>query len=142
MEKFASEVADVLRLKKQRNRLSITAIPSSKKLSDSNYDKRFEDMFGILTELLPKLTVEWPILAKESISSAHKDGSRNPDEIMQNYKWNGFMYGNPKEILVFDDVITTGSHFRAVSKFLRSNRYKGKIIGIFWARSVWPCLFS
>ena len=117
---------------------SVTAVPGSKSKSEAEYSNRFEDMLDELKVLRPNIQIEWPIEIQQTVEPSHASGSRVPIVLKQNYKWNGFK-GNPPEILVvFDDIITTGSHFRAFSDFLRDNGFTGKIVGIFWARSVYP----
>ena len=39
-------------------------------------------------------------------------------------------------LIIFDDVLITGTHFGAVSDFLKKNGYKGEIVGVFWARTI------
>ena len=50
--------------------------------------------------------------------------------------WKGFKKSFDK-IGVIDDVLTTGSHFRAMSDFFKENGYEGQIIGIFLSRAVY-----
>ena len=121
--------------------LTITFIPSSKVKNDIEYNNRFEDLFKKLLESRPNLSVEWPVTIKKTVRTSRYGGPREPTLIKQNYKWNGFKKNTPPKILcILDDVLTTGAHFRAISDFLKENRYKGIIVGIFWARTVWPSL--
>ena len=119
----------------------ITSVPSSKAKNDPDYDSRFEDLFTELLKSRPNLSDEWPVTIKKTVRTSRHGGPREPTLIKQNYKWNGFKKTTPPKILcIFDDVLTTGAHFRAMSDFLRENDYKGKIVGIFWAKTVWPSL--
>ena len=118
-------------------KISITAIPSSKHRSDPKYDRRFEDLFQELLKSRPSLKVEWPIEVIKTLPSSHQEGRRDPEPIKRNYTWKGFSQKSPpKRLCVFDDVLTTGAHFRAVSDFLRENDYEGQIIGVFWSRAI------
>ena len=128
---------EIEKLFKMDLRISITAIPSSKHSSHLEYDNRFEDLFNELLKSRPNLNTEWPIEIKQTSHASHTEGTRNPEHIKRNYVWRGFEK-KPKTLCVFDDVLTSGAHFRAVSDFLRKNGYKGRIIGIFWSRTTFP----
>ena len=116
---------------------ALTAVPSSKTKDHPEYNNRFEDLFKEILRSLPGWWVEWPVEIKENQDPAHRSGKRSPEFFKKNYIWNGFKYKEPKVLYVFDDVITTGSHLRAMSDFLRENKYTGKIIGICWAKTIW-----
>ena len=116
--------------------ITITAIPSSKDKAHPEYDHRFEDLFTELLKSRPSLKVEWPIEVKETRQASHLSGERNPEDIKKNYIWKGFEDSRIKKLCVFDDVLTTGANFRAMSDFLMENRYAGRIIGIFWSRVI------
>lgn len=116
-------------------KIVLTAVPSSRKKGDPEYTNRFEDLFQEILNSHPKWIVEWPIEIKETTVSSHNSGPRNPDLLMENYIWKGFKHGEPEVLHVFDDVITTGAHLRAVSDFLRAHNYKGDIIGVCWAKT-------
>ena len=115
---------------------TITAVPSSKAKNDPEYDNRFEDLFEELKKSRPNLNIEWPIEIKQTIKSTHLSGDRDPETFKQNCFWKGFRKDHPKILIVFDDVLTTGGHFKAVSDFLKKNGYKGEIVGVFWARAI------
>ena len=114
----------------------LTAVPSSKTKDHPEYNNRFEDLFRELLQSLPRWLVEWPVEIKEDQEPVHLSGERNLELFKQNYIWKGFKNKEPKILCIFDDVITTGSHLRAMSDFLRENKYKGKIIGICWAKTI------
>ena len=61
----------------------------------------------------------------------------NPEEKAKNYKINEVVANpSPSLIVVVDDVLTTGCHFKAM-KIILSRRFPGvKIIGLFVARRV------
>jgi predicted amidophosphoribosyltransferase len=57
-------------------------------------------------------------------------------EIAKHYNWLELKNGDTETIVVIDDVLTTGSHFRAVHDCIRANGYLGDIIGVRWARAL------
>jgi hypothetical protein len=132
--KFAIE-ASVLIDCESKKTYAVTAIPSSKSKSDPLYTKRFEDFFSELSKIRPCLDVIWPVSSKITITPAHIGGYRNPKNIEENYQFDGFKENAPDFILVFDDVLTSGAHFRAFKDFLIKSGYSGKVYGVFWAKS-------
>ena len=72
---------------------------------------------------------------KTTVTSSHSGGNRNPKSIEANYQFDGFQKNPPDFILVFDDVLTSGAHFRAFKDFLKKSGYNGKVYGIFLAKS-------
>ena len=49
----------------------------------------------------------------------------------------GFSSREPDILIVFDDVITTGSQFRAYSEFVFENMKKlPNMIGLFWCKAI------
>ena len=119
------------------NQAFLTSIPSSKKKNHSEYDNRFEDLFKEILKSHPQWIAEWPVEIKRNKEPSHTSGERNPETLRENYLWKGFKNREPEVLYIFDDLITTGAHFRAMSDFLIENKYKGKIIGICWAKTVW-----
>lgn len=127
---------DIEQLLDPNTKYIITGTPSSKAKNDPKYDRRFEDLFKELKKSRPKIVVECPIEIKKTIETSRKSKIRKPDLLKENYIWKGFNIENPKTLCIFDDVLVSGAHFRAMSDFLRKNNYIGKIFGIFWARTI------
>ena len=117
---------------------TVASIPSSKYLSDPEYDNRFEDMFSALKQLRPDIKIETPLSAISSIVPSHHGGTRHPDKILKNLSWNGFQRGVPRHIILVDDVITSGGHFKACKDLIEENCPEICVLGIFWARRVEP----
>ena len=131
IEIFAMETVQLPRLK------TVTAIPSSRTKNHSKYDNRFEDFFARLLKSRSYLSVEWPVEIKKTVPASRCQGDRDPKSIKENYSWRGFKNKPPEELYIFDDVLVSGAHFRAISDFLKENNYTGKIIGVFWAKAVY-----
>lgn len=130
---FKQEIDSLLR---QGLRLTISTIPSSKMKDHPEYTNRFEDLFKELKKTNRHLLIEWPVRVKQNKESLKLDGIRAPNIIKENYVWEGFKTATPRILYIFDDILTSGASFRAMSDFLKENSYNGKIIGIFWARTV------
>ena len=127
---------EILHLFKEVNQKTVTAMamPSSKKEDHPGYNNRFEDLFKTL-KLNIDIIEECPVKIKNNIKASSQGGTREPKDIKNNYIWMDFKEKIPKVLWVFDDVITMGTHFRAISDFLRSNQYQGLIVGVIWARA-------
>ncbi len=131
---FADHVAKFAALKDQEPNTAIMAIPSSKKPDHPEYDSRFEDLFHKLFKKFGRhIQLVTPIAIKESTPAAPLGGEKQPQDLLDNYSWQGEDLTSIENILICDDLITTGAHFRAVSDFLRKNNYNNKITGLLFA---------
>lgn len=133
VKQFASEASLLIDCDKPFPAI-ITAIPSSKILSDPQYNRRFEDLFIELQKLSPCIKIDWPIVARSTVASSRHGGSRDPAIIASNYLWQGFSLPEEPNLCVFDDVLISGCHFRAFFDFARASGYTGNIVGVFWAK--------
>ncbi len=134
ISKFALEASELFKCD-DGIKYTVTAIPSSKMKIDPLYDHRFEDFFNELKRFAPCIDVVWPVVESKGQSPSHQGGTRNPNDLMNGYSYNGFPSGVPKLLFVFDDVLTTGAHFRAFKDFIIQQGFQGKVCGIFWAKA-------
>ena len=112
IDRFARELAAAL-----KDGTVIAAIPSSKCRTDPEYDSRLVDTLSAAKRYKPSLIVEQPIVVNATSVAVHAGGSRRPDEIYSNLVWNGFSH-EVHQVLLVDDVLTTGSHFRACKRII------------------------
>lgn len=113
-------------------------IPPSKSRSDKDYDDRLMKVLLKLKEQEPSLDVRDLFSIKSSRKAAHEPDSKRPkpEEHMKNMIFDQNQKDpSPIKIIVFDDVITTGSHFKAVQAILRQNFPDTPIAGVFIART-------
>jgi len=102
--------------------LAICFLPSSKRVDDPEYDPRWIMLEQELKRLNPRYRFEAPIEVQESQEAYHVgSASRNPQNIMMNYKWVGFKGEPPKYLIFVDDVLTTGGHLRAAEIMVTQN---------------------
>src|ERR1700733_9238911 len=75
---------------------------------------------------------------KKSVEPSHSTSSRpTPDELAANYEIDPqLVLPTPKFVWIFDDVLTTGAHFRAMKQVIRGLYPEMPYIGIFLARRV------
>ena len=97
-------------------------------------------MSRVLKEINPDRPVDWReiICQTKSTTSAHNSKNRlTPDELIDLYEIvESRCNPAPKRIVIVDDVLTAGAHFRAAHRIL-SERFGGiDIVGVFIARRV------
>ena len=120
---------------------TLVPIPPHLAKDDPEYDDR---MSRALRKLQPKKDVDVRelIFQHESIGSAHSSKYRpSREEIYANYRIDEEIAApRPQRIALFDDVLTTGAHFKASQQILEE-RYPGvSVVGIFVARRVFEGL--
>jgi hypothetical protein len=116
---------------------TLVPIPPSKAKGDPLYDGRVLSMLQILSVNLA-LDIRELVLQRETAEPSHSAGYRpSPDDLAANYTIDSrLQHPMPRSIWIFDDVLTTGAHFKAMKKVI-SQVYPGTpCIGIFLARRV------
>jgi hypothetical protein len=116
---------------------TLVPIPPSKSKSDALYDDRLVRMVrGIRAH--PVLDVRELVLQRTSTVAVHDQENRpTPEQIQANYAIDQAIRGSvPQVIGLFDDVLTTGAHFRAASTALQQSFPGVRIVGLFIARRV------
>ena len=112
-------------------------IPPSKARSDPGYDDRMTKMLQAISTN-PRLDVREIVTQSESTIAAHAASDRlGSDDIADLYGIDEtVVLPTPERIVIVDDVITTGAHFRATKQVLSTRIPDAAFIGIFVARSV------
>lgn len=115
---------------------TLVPIPPSKAMNDALYDDR---ILRILRRLDQgnNLDIRELIIQTETLEAFHGENRLPPHELAAKYRVDEALCGpNPNCIWLFDDVLTTGSHFKAAKQVLLQ-RFPGiAVIGIFLARRV------
>ena len=119
------------------NMLTFVPMPPSKSKEDPLYDDRLTKMLHLVRPD-PKLDIREIIIQKRSTGAAHTSDLRpGPPEIMAVYETvKALTRPAPHVIVIVDDVLTTGAHFRAAQMVLSSSFPATKIVGLFIARRV------
>jgi predicted amidophosphoribosyltransferase len=120
---------------------TIVPVPGSKANDHPDFDNRMESVAQLIR---PGLDVRNLVIQSESTAAAHEVAAVNGDrvtvdELVQLYRINeNLVAPPPRAIGVLDDVLTAGTHFRAM-KIILSHRFPNvDITGIFIARRVFP----
>ena len=116
---------------------TLVPIPPSKSKSDPLYDDRLVRMVRSI-RVQPILDVRELLFQLASTVAAHDQENRpTPEQIQANYAIDqAICEPVPQVIGLFDDVLTTGAHFRAASTALQQSFSGVKIVGLFIARRV------
>lgn len=114
---------------------TLVPIPPSRAKDDPLYDNRVVNMLQIFSGNLD-LDIRELILQTETIGSSHSADYRpNPDELADNYEVDPSLeQPTPRSVWIFDDVLTTGAHFKAMKKVIQQTYPGVSCIGIFLAR--------
>jgi hypothetical protein len=119
------------------NTATLVPVPPSRCKTDTLYDDRLVRMLrGIRTS--PVVDVRELVFQRASTPAVHDQESRpTPGQIQENYGIDDALREpRPRVFGLFDDVLTTGAHFRAASAVLGQSFPGVLIVGFFIARRV------
>lgn len=117
-------------------------IPPSKITGDPEYDDRVAEILMSIPRFGKNVAIDVrkdAVTQVTSTEAAHQyPGARlTPEEYAQNYRVNPLIATDTKDkIVIFDDVLTTGAHFKAMKLVLEQSLPGKKFIGLFVARTV------
>jgi hypothetical protein len=115
----------------------LTFVPSSKCKTDPMYDNRMEKAFGYLRQHQHGIVTEQPFELQTTVTAAHLGGSRDMDSFYGHLNWIGFQSNPVDKVVLVDDVVTTGSKFKACKRMILEHHPGIAVYGVFWARTVW-----
>jgi hypothetical protein len=115
---------------------TLVPVPPSKAKDHALYDDRILRILRAM-DTDKDLDIRELLIQQETLESFHGDNRLSPDVLATKYAVDDALSTPaPRCIWLFDDVITTGSHFKAAKQVL-STRFPGiGIVGIFIARRV------
>lgn len=121
------------------NGVLIVPIPPSKHVDDKLYDPRLSQCLELAAAANPE--IHWSECLKQvkSTPAFHEnDGPRlRPDELAALYEIDtSFIPASTRTIILFDDVITTGSHFKAGKIKFSQALPSLNVLGMFVARRI------
>ncbi len=138
-EKAIRETATAFKsaLLKVLDRLTFVPIPPSKAKDDPLYDDRMVRMLNSIRPT-PPLDIRELIVQIASTESVHvKEERMRPEQIENLYRVDDKQCIMPvqERIVIVDDVLTTGAHFRAAKSILTKRFPQTRIVGLFIART-------
>lgn len=122
---------------------TLVPVPGSKAFGDPDYDDRME---RICRGISPNLDVRTLVKQYASTRASHEAGAGNRvtlEELLDVlYVDEDKVAPEPVDIGIFDDVLTNGTHFRAIHTVLSQRFPNVRISGFFIARTVHPDPFE
>ena len=141
-EKSITDIANLILSTKLWDKLKKclwVPFPSSKLKTDPDHDDRLMRVLQLLKQRETSLDVRELLFSKCSREAAHVSGKRlNVKEHLENMVFDHTQTSPiPKNIVVFDDVITSGASYKAAQIILEKEYPDAVIVGIFIGRSVY-----
>lgn len=141
---FRNSIQKTFGLSEKLTTATLVPVPPSKHFQDPAHDDRNSKM---LRYMLPEGDIRELIMLKQTREPLRESKiARSPQQLSSYYTLNEHFLNlpDPKEIWLFDDVITSGCTFRATHDFLRKSFRDIPILGFFIARAVcrYPQIFS
>jgi hypothetical protein len=118
--------------------VTFVPVPPSKSKSDPLYDDRLCQILEVARGLDNRLDYCEMVTQPASFPAVHDSDDRpSPDELFDRYQFQLPPNYQPRHaILILDDVLTTGSHYRAVKRAIEHHLPDRQVVGLFVARRV------
>ena len=115
--------------------VTFVPVPPSKAKGDSEYDDRITQILRYIRHE-PPIDVRELVVQSVSTGAAHESDNRpSPADLVVLYELDGALaMPEPQTLVVVDDVLTTGSHYRAVQRVLSGRFPSAQVVGLFIAR--------
>ena len=135
--KIASMLVQTLK-NKNIEHYTFVPIPPSKAKSNLLYDARLLKVLHIAKKELSGLDVCELFSLKESMQASHTTENRLTKNELKNLIFvdDDKLQLTKKTIILFDDILTTGAHFKACKELLKEKLPDIRIIGLFIARTI------
>ncbi|MCX7554259.1 hypothetical protein OS175_10240 [Marinicella sp. S1101] len=124
-----------------KSKLLLVPIPSSKTKDHPEYDDKIFQLCLAAKVANPEIDVCELILPAKHVKPFHESPNNRmpPNELANCYRFNAgedFDETKYSHIVLVDDVITSGSHFKACKSILERNIESSSIYGLFVARAI------
>lgn len=127
----------------EQHRVALIPIPPSKARTDPMFDPRMLDMLtAVASQAGLPLDIRDCLSFSGAYAASHDTDDRpSPDQLFSELTFdpvNGKSDSQPGLIFLFDDLLTTGAHYVAVSRKLNEHFPGVKVVGNFIARRCFP----
>lgn len=113
-------------------------IPPSKGITSAEYDPRVREMLRHAERRLGIRVVE-ALAVRADRTAAHANDERpSVNEVAANLTVTSLDWTNAQTVVIFDDVLVTGTQFKATVQVLRPHAPNATFIGLFWVRRIFP----
>jgi hypothetical protein len=137
---FGQHLSDVL-YKENLSGTVFVPVPPSKCKSDPLYDNRLVQVLETAQSHIPEnpFIIKEIVIQRHSTKAFHHTSRMPPNSLIKYYEIDRSQLDfTPQRFVIFDDVLTTGSHFKAVQAILNKTFPNIEIVGLFLARRVFP----
>lgn len=118
----------------KQNEIMVVPGITSKPRSDSEWDDRIDKVAEGFADKFSHLSIGKIIDTRDAVVPSSHGGGRDMTIIKNNTIWDGHCPEAADTIIIVDDVLTTGAHFKAWKEFILENCPNvNKVIGVFWA---------
>lgn len=117
--------------------VTFVPVPPSKVRTDPLYDDRI--VRSLMAAFGPRADIRELVTQRQSMQAVHLVTGRRPSpaELTENYTIDeNLAQRTPQLICIVDDVVTTGTHYKAMSQILTQRFPQSQIVGLFLARRV------
>lgn len=121
--------------------ITFVPVPGSKPLGHPEYDDRMVRVLDAYGAKVGGIDVRQAVLTAVTRDSQHGSGSRlSIDELLSTLLLNTPAFSVPfrPTVVIFDDVFTLGTSFRAMKVLLEKAPGVQRVVGVSIARTVWP----
>lgn len=141
IEQIAQELMQVIPSHLIYQNYTFIPVPPSKPIGHPEYDDRLVQVLKRVQQEKRDLDFRLLVEQLQPISAAHTvppEQRPNIQELYQLYAFNSpLKLPIPKKIVIFDDVLTKGTHFKAMQKVLIHQYPNVPVVGLFIALSVY-----
>lgn len=138
VQTITNDLAMLFRDANPRARFLLVPAVTSKSKTDPNYDDRLIKVCSTVASRFPNVDSFELLSISRTIASAHTDaGTRNVNALFSNIVVDtSIAIRDYASVLIFDDVISSGAHFKAC-KLAIQRAYGNDVLieGVFWART-------
>jgi len=136
--KAIQQVSEILSKLINPSEITIVPVPPSKCRTDALYDDRMKKILDGFRSKNPAVDYREIVSQQFSMEASHNAQARSsPDGLAQNYQVDQQLCEGLRDtIVVFDDVLTAGAHFKAMQMVLRPHVGERPVMGLFIARTV------
>lgn len=133
---IATRLKEIILRKINLNDIILVPIPPSKAKNDPMYDDRMTRVLEAASEGINNCDIRELIIRNTSSPATHIDGNRLPPFVLKecfdlDLAQESDLKGN---IILFDDVVTTGAHFVACKTLIKEKYPNINVAGVFIAR--------
>jgi hypothetical protein len=116
-----NEVARYLSEEINAKKWTLVPVPPSKSKDDPMYDDRLVQILAKAKKLNNDIDYRELVVQVGSYQASHlSSGNRpRPDELASRYQIDQSLMDGIRDVIIFDDVLTAGSHFSAMKEFIK-----------------------